>query len=48
MKRGIEQYALNVGLMRKTFKDITFNNGDSTIVDEGQELYQTYRSHGLE
>lgn len=43
-----ETYAANIGLVKKSFKDLTIANFDSTNVKKGTEIYYTCIEYGFE
>ena len=43
-----EVYATNIGLIKKSFKDLTIANSDSTDVKKGTEIFYTCIGYGFE
>lgn len=47
-KKKYEVYATNIGLIKKSFKDLTIQNFDTTDVQKGTEIHYTCIGYGFE
>ena len=45
-KRKFEEYAANVGLIRKVYKDLTIMNFDTLNVKSGKEIFMDIVEYG--